>query len=161
MQQLISSNTVGMIDDTPLSQLSPQLSPIRLRAKGNSPINNADYDALSLLGSSNQKDDDYQGNEIFNRRSSFQISSSNIDDNLGRYIPRSKSSNDDTKKLMFIKKDNGEMIPIPMQTQLNDVRTASRLGRRIIQPISSLSSSASIYFSDNNTNPNTNDNKTQ
>jgi hypothetical protein len=157
MQQLISSNNDdnnNTIDETSPSQLLPQLSPIRLRDnKSNNPTNE------TLSRSDNQKDNANQSNEVYSRRASFQ-NNSNVDDNLGRYPPRSSSSND-TKKVMFIKKDNGEMIPIPVQTQLSDIRKASRLGRRVIQPISSLSTPSSIYFSDNNNTNNLNDNQTQ
>ena len=121
---------------------------------------------LRLRDSSGNRQELFQSNDRLDRRDYDYHRRSNQQNGNRRYnddnmrlakanANRDTSYDNNTNNgVTYIKKGNGEMIPV-MQTrqQLNEVRSMSRMGRRVIQPQPSLSQlSSSVYYNDNSIN---------
>jgi hypothetical protein len=157
MQQMMSSN-----DDKSIAMDDAQEDGVVIIHDGGK---------LRLRDSSGNRQELFQSNDRLDRRDYDYHRRSNQQNGSRRYnddnmrLAKANANRDtsyDTKNgVTYIKKGNGEMIPvmpvIPTVTQTrqqqNEVRAMSRIGRRVIQPQPSLSQiSSSVYYNDNNTN---------
>lgn len=160
MQQLMSSieRKGTLIDDDKQEEggliIIHDEGQIRLRD------NNTSHDKQKQMLESNNRSniigDDYLNNNIRYGHPKYSNRQFN-DDNMRLLNSKSNNgfNNNDTKTgIKYIKKGNGEMIPVQTNaTKLNEIRM-SRVGR-ILQPqpiLSASSMSSSIYYDNNNNN---------